>query len=71
MNENHYDVVIIGSGLEHRLSAYLNLKKNKKVLIISKSRDLLGIMSPINWLGSYLIKVINFLMVLITKLKSY
>ena len=52
MNENHYDVVIIGSGFRALTSAYLNLKKNKKVLIISKSRDLLGIMSPINWLGS-------------------
>ncbi len=51
MTDNNFDIVIIGSGYRALVSAYLALKKNKKVLIISKTKNLLGIMSPLSWQG--------------------
>ena len=46
-----FDIIIIGGGFRALVTAYLALKKNKKVLIISKSKKLHGIMSPLKWHG--------------------
>ncbi len=51
MDNNKFDIIIIGSGYRALVTAYLALKKKKKILIISKSKNLLGIMSPITWQG--------------------
>ena len=51
MSENFFDIIIIGGGFRALVTAYLALKKNKKVLIISKSKKLHGIMSPLKWHG--------------------
>ncbi len=51
MMKNNFDVIIIGSGFRALSTAYLALKKNKKVLIISKTKNLQGIMSSLPWQG--------------------
>ena len=51
MDKKKFDIIIIGSGYRALVTAYLALKKKKKILIISKSKNLLGIMSPITWQG--------------------
>lgn len=51
MNNNSYDIVIIGSGYRAMVTAFLASKKNQKILIISKTKDLLGIMNPLEWEG--------------------
>ena len=51
MSENYFDIIIIGTGFRALVTSYLALKKNKKVLIISNSKDLSGVMGPITWKG--------------------
>ncbi len=51
MSDKNFDIVIIGSGFRALVTAYLALKKNKTVLIISKTKNMLGIMSPLSWQG--------------------
>ncbi len=60
MEKQNFDIVIIGSGYRAMVTAYLLLKKNKKVLIISKSKDLFGIMKPLNWKGGKFDKGFHF-----------
>ena len=38
MNNNDFDIAIIGSGYRAMLTAYIALKKNKKIIIISKGK---------------------------------
>jgi protoporphyrinogen oxidase len=61
MTENDYDIVIIGSGYRAMITAYLASKKNKKILIISKSKNISGIMDPIEWEGAKFDKGYQFL----------
>ena len=44
-----FDCVIIGSGFRAFITAYFCLKKNKKVLIVSNSKNLSGVLKPIKW----------------------
>ena len=47
----NYDIIIIGSGFKAMITAYFALKKYKNILIIAKSEDIAGVMSPIKWKG--------------------
>ena len=60
MAKINFDAVIIGSGYRAMVTAYLLLKKNKKILIISNSNNLSGIMSPLSWKGGKFDKGFHF-----------
>ena len=60
MNNNDFDIAIIGSGYRAMLTAYIALKKNKKIIIISKGKNFHGIMSPIKWRGGNFDKGYHF-----------
>ena len=47
----NYDIIIIGSGFKAMITAYFALRKYKNILIIAKSGDIAGVMSPIKWKG--------------------
>lgn len=56
----NYDLIIIGSGFRALITAYLGKKKYKKILIVSKSNNLAGVMEPINWDGTLIDKGYQF-----------
>ena len=55
-----FDCVIIGSGFRAFITAYFCLKKNKKVLIVSNSKNLSGVLKPIKWDGALIDKGYQF-----------
>lgn len=71
MERNNFDIIIIGSGYRAMVTAYLALKKNKKILIVSKSKDLFGIMSPLKWQGGNFDKGYHFFDGIDEKQKSF
>ena len=71
MERNNFDIIIIGSGYRAMVTAYLALKKNKKILIVSKSKDLFGIMRPLKWQGGNFDKGYHFFDGIDEKQKSF
>ena len=57
----HQKIIIIGSGFRALIAAHFCLKKSKDVSIISKSKDIAGVMSPLEWQGAKFDKGYQFL----------
>ena len=55
-----YDYVVIGSGFRAFITAYFCLKKKKRVVIISNSKNLSGVLKPLKWEGAFIDKGYQF-----------
>ena len=55
-----FDNVIIGSGFRALITAYFCLKKKKNVIVISNSKNLSGVLKPIEWDGAKIDKGYQF-----------
>ena len=56
----NFDYIIIGSGFRALITAFFCIKKNKKVLVISNSKNLSGVLKPIKWEGASIDKGYQF-----------
>jgi len=62
MNSNFHNkkIVIIGSGFRAMMTAFYCLKESKDVTLLSNSKNIHGVMSPIKWLGGNFDKGYHF-----------
>jgi protoporphyrinogen oxidase len=56
----NFEYIIIGSGFRALITAFFCLKKSKKVLVISNSKNLSGVLKPIKWEGASIDKGYQF-----------
>lgn len=55
-----FDFGIVGSGFRALITAYFCLRKKKKVIVISNSKNLSGVLKPIEWDGAKIDKGYQF-----------
>ena len=48
---SRYENIIIGNGFRAMITAYVSASKNKQTLLITHSKNIGGVLSPLNWEG--------------------
>ena len=68
---SRYENIIIGNGFRAMITAYVSASKNKQTLLITHSKNIGGVLSPLNWEGGCFDKGYQFLMDVINIVKIF